>query len=206
MPEEVLSSATVFGQPQTAIFRVRDRIKALVRVPAGELLNNPKNWRRHPKGQTEALRGFLAEIGYADALLVRELPDGRLMLIDGHLRKETTPKAVVPVLVLDLDESEADKLLMTLDPLGAMAESDADESKNLSRRSKLTTRRWKGCCGARPAIRFGERFIRTRSRPPKSTRRASSSGSGKPNPANSGGLVSIGCSAATQPRVRTLCG
>ena len=53
------------------------------------------------------------------------------MLIDGHLRKETTPEAVVPGLVLDLDESEADKLLLTLDPLAAMAESDADRIKEL---------------------------------------------------------------------------
>jgi hypothetical protein len=131
MPVESLSTAALFGQPPPASFRVRDRIKALVRVPAGELLDNPKNWRRHPKGQAAALRGLLTEIGYADALLARELPSGRLMLIDGHSRKETTPEAVVPVLVLDLDESEADKLLLTLDPLAAMAESDADRIKEL---------------------------------------------------------------------------
>jgi DNA modification methylase len=53
------------------------------------------------------------------------------MLIDGHLRKDTTPDAVVPVLVLDLDEAEADKLLLTLDPLAAMAESDAERVKAL---------------------------------------------------------------------------
>jgi DNA modification methylase len=98
----------------------------LRRVPAKDLLPNPKNWRRHPKLQVDALRGLLDEIGYADALLVRELPDGKLMLIDGHLRAETTPDAQVPVLVLDLDEKESDKLLLTLDPLAAMAESDAE--------------------------------------------------------------------------------
>jgi len=104
---------------------IRDRITALRRVPAKDLLPNPKNWRRHPTAQVNALRDLLAEIGYADALLARELPDGRLMLIDGHLRAETTPQATVPVLVLDVDEAEADKLLLTLDPLAAMAESDA---------------------------------------------------------------------------------
>ena len=56
MPVESLSTAALFGQPPPASFRVRDRIKALVRVPAGELLDNPKNWRRHPKGQAAALR------------------------------------------------------------------------------------------------------------------------------------------------------
>jgi DNA modification methylase len=104
---------------------MRDRIRELRRVPAKELLPNPKNWRRHPTAQAKALRDLLAEIGYADAVLARELPDGQLMLIDGHLRVETTPDATVPVLVLDVNEEEADKVLLTLDPLAAMAESDA---------------------------------------------------------------------------------
>jgi len=111
--------------------RIRDRIRELRRVPAKELLPNTKNWRRHPKAQVDALRGLLAEIGYADALLARELPDGRLMLIDGHLRAETTPDALVPVLLLDFNEEEADKILLTLDPLAAMAESDAERIKAL---------------------------------------------------------------------------
>lgn len=111
--------------------RIRDRIRELRRVPARELLPNPKNWRRHPKAQADALRGLLAEVGYADALLVKELADGRLMLIDGHLRRETTPDAQVPVLVLDVTDEEADKILLTLDPLAAMAESDAERVKAL---------------------------------------------------------------------------
>ena len=104
---------------------IRDRVVDLRRVRAGDLLPSPRNWRTHPPAQRAALRGVLAEIGYADALLVRETPDG-LMLVDGHLRAEETPDAVVPVLVLDLDEAEADKLLLTLDPLAAMAGADAD--------------------------------------------------------------------------------
>src|SRR3954451_7590951 len=101
--------------------QIRDRIKELRRVPAGALRPNPRNWRIHPPAQQDALRGLLAEVGYADALLARELDDGTLMLIDGHLRAETTPDAVVPVLILDVDETEADKILLTHDPLAAMA-------------------------------------------------------------------------------------
>lgn len=71
------------------------------------------------------MRGVLAELGYADALLARETPEG-LMLIDGHLRASLDPEQTVPVLVLDVDEAEADYLLATLDPLAAMAERDAD--------------------------------------------------------------------------------
>ena len=103
---------------------IRDRIKDFRRVRAGDLAPSPRNWRTHPQAQRDALRGVLAEIGYADALIVRELPDGRLELVDGHLRAETTPDTEVPVLVTDLDEAEAAKVLATLDPLAAMATAD----------------------------------------------------------------------------------
>ena len=105
--------------------KIRDRIKELRRVRASELQPNPKNWRTHPPAQQDALKAILAEVGYADALQARETSDGGLMLIDGHLRAETTPDTVVPVLVLDVDEAEADKLLATLDPLAALAAADA---------------------------------------------------------------------------------
>src|SRR5262249_55002738 len=100
---------------------IRDRIKELRRVRADELRPNPRNWRLHPPAQQDALRGILAEVGYAGALLARECAEGTLMLIDGHLRAETTPDSIVPVLVLDVDESEADKILLTHDPLASMA-------------------------------------------------------------------------------------
>lgn len=106
--------------------KIRDRIKELRRVKASRLRPHPKNWRTHPRTQQDALRGVLAEIGYADALLARELPDGSLELIDGHLRAETTPDADVPVLIVDLDDREAAKLLALLDPLAAEAEADHD--------------------------------------------------------------------------------
>ncbi len=107
--------------------QIRDRIKELRRVRAGDLVSNPKNWRTHPDAQRDALRGVLADVGYADALLVRELDDGRLELIDGHLRAETTPDVEVPVLILDVNEQEADKILLTHDPLAAMATVDRQQ-------------------------------------------------------------------------------
>jgi len=110
--------------------QIRDRIKELRRVPASELIPNPKNWRTHPVTQQDALRGVLAEVGYADALIARETPEG-LMLVDGHLRAETTPDSDVPVLVLDIDEAEADLILATLDPLAAMADRDSEALNDL---------------------------------------------------------------------------
>lgn len=104
--------------------KIRDRIRELRRVPAGELKPHPRNWRVHPDRQRDALRAVLAEIGYADALLARELPDGSLQLLDGHLRAETTPGMVVPVLIVDLDDAEAEKFLALCDPLAGLAEAD----------------------------------------------------------------------------------
>ena len=104
---------------------IRDRIKELRRVPANELRPNPRNWRKHPEKQLNAIRGVLAEVGFAGAEIARELDDGTLELIDGHARAEVAGTAEVPVLILDVDETEANKILATFDPIGAMAESDA---------------------------------------------------------------------------------
>jgi DNA modification methylase len=111
--------------------QIRDRIKELRRVPASQLRPNPKNWRTHPQEQADALRGVLAEVGIADACIAREMPDGSLMLLDGHLRTETLGGELVPVLVLDVNEEEADKILATLDPLTAMAGLDNSKLENL---------------------------------------------------------------------------
>ncbi len=112
---------------------IRNRVKELRLVKAADLRPNPRNWRLHPVAQQDALRGILSEVGYAGALLAREAEDGGLVLIDGHLRAETTPDMNVPVLVLDVNEAEADKLLATLDPLGAMAECDSVKLDSLLR-------------------------------------------------------------------------
>ncbi|MDA7977167.1 MAG: hypothetical protein MPJ50_00180 [Pirellulales bacterium] len=106
---------------------LRNRVIELRRVPAAELRANPRNWRTHPPGQRSALQGILSEIGFAGALIARELEHGALELVDGHLRAETAaPDDVLPVLVLDLNESEADTLLAVLDPIAGMATRDDD--------------------------------------------------------------------------------
>jgi hypothetical protein len=113
--------------------KVRDRVKELRRVKASELRPSPSNWRTHPAAQRDALQGLLAEVGFAGALLARELDDGTLELVDGHLRAETLPDAEVPVLVLDVDAAEARKLLASFDPIAAMAQADAGKLDALLR-------------------------------------------------------------------------
>jgi len=102
--------------------KIKDRIKDFRRVQSSEILPNPKNWRTHSDTQRNAMRGVLAEVGIAGAVLARETADG-LMLIDGHLRVEELEQDV-PVLVLDVTEEEADKLLAVFDPIGNLAGKD----------------------------------------------------------------------------------
>lgn len=116
---------------------IRDRVKELRRVRAGDLAPHPHNWRTHTRHQRDALRGVLADVGYADALLARELPDGSLQLVDGHLRAETTPNETVPVLVVDLDDAEAERVLLTHDPLAGMAGADAEQLDQLMQRAAI---------------------------------------------------------------------
>jgi hypothetical protein len=119
--------------------QIRDRIRELRRVRAAELRPNPRNWRMHTEKQQNALRSILAEVGYVDALLARECPDGSLELIDGHLRAETTPDQLVPVLVLDVDEEEAGLVLATFDPLSQLAEVDSEKLDQLVRELDITS-------------------------------------------------------------------
>lgn len=106
--------------------QLKNRVIELRRVPAASLVPHPQNWRKHGKAQRAALEAILREVGVADAVLTRVLPDGRLQILDGHLRSDVLKDAEVPCLVLDLNDLEAKKLLTVLDPIGAMAGSDAD--------------------------------------------------------------------------------
>ena len=109
---------------------IRDRIVDFLRVPARELRPHPLNWRTHPPEQRAALAGLLDEVGYVDAVLARRLPDGSLMLLDGHLRTDLSSEQAdveIPVLVVDLDEQEAEKVLATFDPVTEMAGVDREK-------------------------------------------------------------------------------
>jgi DNA modification methylase len=109
---------------------MKDRIVGLVRVRAGDLVSNPSEWRRHPERQRRALRAFLERLGYAAPLVVRRDGDA-LVIIDGHLRASLDPDQVVPVIVLDVSAEEADLLLVSLDPIAAMARPDPEALSRL---------------------------------------------------------------------------
>jgi hypothetical protein len=100
---------------------IRNRIKEHRRVRAGDLVPHEWNFRMHSGPQRDALAGIYEEVGFARSLLAYELPDGRLKLIDGHLRRDLDPNMEVDVEILDVTDEEARKLLLTIDPLASLA-------------------------------------------------------------------------------------
>jgi DNA modification methylase len=109
----------------------KNRIVSSGQMDPRELHPNPRNWRRHPKGQALALEGVLEEVGWIQDVIVNQRT-GRL--IDGHLRVELAVKKKekeIPVKYVDLSEEEEDKALLTLDPISSMAEADKDMLQSL---------------------------------------------------------------------------
>ncbi|MCK6462008.1 MAG: hypothetical protein L6Q95_19165, partial [Planctomycetes bacterium] len=116
---------------------VRNRIKELRYVRGGDLVPHPANYRVHGTNQLQALRAILKEVGIAAALVGRELPGGKVEIIDGHARAGVLPDEKLPVLILDVDEQEAAKLLATLDPLSAMAGIDGEALRRVLEAAQL---------------------------------------------------------------------
>jgi hypothetical protein len=112
---------------------IRNRIVGHAQVRAGDLVPHPLNYRRHPARQRAALRDSLEELGDIRSLLGFRLADGRVQLIDGHLRRDLDPERIVTVELVDLTPDEAVKAMLTLDPLAALAETDAQVAAELSR-------------------------------------------------------------------------
>ncbi len=102
---------------------VRNRIKCHRRVRAGDLVPHEWNFRVHGEFQKSALGALYRDVGFARSLLAYELPDGRLKLIDGHLRRDLDPDMEVDVEVLDVDDEEARTLLLSIDPLAELAQT-----------------------------------------------------------------------------------
>lgn len=111
----------------------RNRIVGLAEVDPAQLLANPKNWRRHPKEQQNALKGLIDELGFIDPIMVQAGTD---VVVDGHLRVELALREhqqTVQVMYVDLDDYESDKALLTLDPISALATADRENLDALLR-------------------------------------------------------------------------
>jgi hypothetical protein len=112
---------------------MKNRIKDHRKIRAGDLVPHELNPRTHSDAQRAALQLLYDEIGFARSLLAYELPDGRLKLIDGHLRAAVTPDEILDVEVLDVGEAEAHALLLAIDPLAQLAGYDTAALDELRR-------------------------------------------------------------------------
>jgi DNA modification methylase len=113
-------------------------VKELRRVPASQIHGAPWNWRAHPQAQKDALAGSIEELGFFDPLDVYEAEDGRLVLTDGHARRDLVderigPDTLLPVIVTDFTEAEAKKANLIKDPLAGMAQANTEQLAHLLR-------------------------------------------------------------------------
>ena len=96
-----------------------------------ELQAHPRNWRRHPQEQREAMEGVLDSVGWIQDVIVNRRT-GRI--VDGHLRVSLAiarGEKEIPVKYVDLSEAEEAQVLATFDPLGDLAEADDEALRRL---------------------------------------------------------------------------
>jgi DNA modification methylase len=96
-----------------------------------QLLANPANWRIHPKAQQDALAGALDQVGWVQQVMVNRRTG---FVVDGHARVAlalSRGEAAVPVLYVELSPEQEALVLASLDPLGAMATTDAHKLEAL---------------------------------------------------------------------------
>lgn len=103
------------------------RVKELRNIRAGNIRPHPNNWRTHPREQVKAFEALVDEIGFSDVLIAYEASDGHLTLIDGHMRAGLHPDEELPVVILDVNDDEADALLASIDPISEMAKTNREK-------------------------------------------------------------------------------
>lgn len=90
-----------------------------------QLAANPRNFRVHPQAQQQALSDVLDQVGVVQRIIVNKRTG---FVVDGHARVALALRSgqpTIPVLYVDLDEREEALVLATLDPIAAMATTDA---------------------------------------------------------------------------------
>ncbi len=107
----------------TDIFR--NRIIGYGTKPADQFQANPLNFRKHPQRQRDAVNASLRSLGWI-ATVIENTTTGNLL--DGHERVwQALPRNEdVPYLQVELTEDEERLALSIFDPIGAMAETDAN--------------------------------------------------------------------------------
>lgn len=100
---------------------------------ASEFKFNPHNWKHHPQIQRDALNSILTKIGWVTGV-VENLTTGNLL--DGHARVAETlsrnPDELIPYTKVELTEAEEKEMLLLLDPIGSLAQTDASLFQSLA--------------------------------------------------------------------------
>lgn len=102
----------------------KNRIVGHAEVSPTDLVENPRNWRAHPKHQQDALAGVLREVGLVQSVIISKNSG---FILDGHLRVALAVREkqeTLPVVYVDLTEAEETLVLATIDPISAMADTD----------------------------------------------------------------------------------
>lgn len=102
----------------------RERLIEVRQMRAGDVLPHPLNPKIHPPSQNEALTGLLEDVGKCDILKAyrSEREGGKLVFFDGHARQGLKPDEVWNIGIYDVTDDEADKLLLTFDPVAQEAQ------------------------------------------------------------------------------------
>lgn len=110
----------------------QNRIVCSGEKPASEFNFNPLNWRQHSQQQRSALNDVLSRVGWVTGV-IENVRTGNLL--DGHARVEEAltkgADTLVPFIQVDLSLEEEKQILAVLDPIGAMATTDAEKLQEL---------------------------------------------------------------------------
>ena len=110
---------------------MRNRIVKTIEVPASKLVEHPRNPSIHSDQQRAIVGRLLADIGIVDHLKGVELPDGRVMIWDGHLRRNIAGDELVPVSITDLTPDEVSAIISQFDWTTTLKEFDVSALEDL---------------------------------------------------------------------------
>lgn len=106
----------------------RNRITRYGEEPPDQLLAHEKNWRIHPLGQQEAIKGVLDQVGFVQNVIISER-SGKCL--DGHMRIQmaiSEGQPTIPITYVDVSEEEEESLILAaLDPVASIAVTDHDK-------------------------------------------------------------------------------
>lgn len=125
----------------TILKRYRDRFVEVIWIRAGDLCQHPHNYKTHGQEHALIVQESLGEFGIIKPLLAyrSERMGNKLTLLDGHGRLKVDPNEEWPVWVLDIDDDEADSLLLVIDTVGKLADEIPEQAAYLAAKADIAS-------------------------------------------------------------------